>query len=93
MESDDSKDDITRSVQILAPDTMVAHYRIIEHIKSGGMGEVYLAEDCTLRRRVALKMLSQPLSSDPAFRQRFAKEAQALAALNHPHIVTIYEIG
>jgi eukaryotic-like serine/threonine-protein kinase len=56
------------------------------------MGEVYLAEDLTLDRRVALKVLSPALAQDPALLERFQREAKAVAALNHPHIVTIYSV-
>jgi eukaryotic-like serine/threonine-protein kinase len=56
------------------------------------MGEVYLAEDLTLDRRVALKVLSPALAQDPARLERFQREAKAVAALNHPHIVTIYSV-
>src|SRR5262245_4678327 len=56
------------------------------------MGEVYEAEDTRLKRRVALKLLPPDLAGDPAFRARFEREAQAVAALNHPNIVTIHSI-
>jgi len=71
----------------------VSHYHILEKVGSGGMGDIFLAEDIKLKRRVALKFLPLALTRDPEARQRFEREAQAAAALNHPNIVTVYEIG
>ena len=71
---------------------LVGHYRIVEPLGKGGMGEVFVAEDTRLNRRVALKVLPPLLASDPASRQRFEREAQAVAALNHPNIVTLYSV-
>jgi Tol biopolymer transport system component/predicted Ser/Thr protein kinase len=68
------------------------HYRILEKIGAGGMGEVYAAEDLRLHRKVALKVLPGALSDDPARRARFEREATAVAALNHPNIVTVYSV-
>jgi serine/threonine protein kinase len=70
----------------------LAHYRLMEPLGAGGMGEVYLAEDTKLGRRVAVKILPPPLASDPERLHRFEQEARALAALNHPNIVTIYSV-
>jgi eukaryotic-like serine/threonine-protein kinase len=70
----------------------LAHYRILDRLGSGGMGEVYLAEDTRLRRRLALKVLAPELSSDPNLLRRFEREAEAVAALNHPNIVTVYSV-
>ncbi|MEP6915902.1 MAG: protein kinase, partial [Acidobacteriota bacterium] len=68
------------------------HYTILGELGKGGMGEVYLAEDTRLHRRIAIKVLSPAMASDPERRQRFEREAQAIAALNHPNIVTIYSV-
>lgn len=70
----------------------VGHYRILSQIGAGGMGEVYLAEDKRLGRRVALKMLPPIVAQDRNHVRRMQKEARAAAALNHPNIVTIYDI-
>ena len=67
-------------------------YEVIEKIGAGGMGEVYLARDCVFDRKVALKVLPQVVTSDNQAKQRFIQEAKAASALNHPHIITIYEI-
>jgi serine/threonine protein kinase/tricorn protease-like protein len=70
----------------------LGHYRILQQIGAGGMGDVYLAEDTTLDRRVALKFLPPELADSPDRRDRFAREAKALAALNHPNIVTVHSV-
>ena len=69
------------------------HYEILSHLGAGGMGEVYLAEDTKLHRRVALKLLPASLSADKNANRRLLREAQSAAALNHPHICQIHEIG
>jgi serine/threonine protein kinase/tetratricopeptide (TPR) repeat protein len=73
------------------PDRL-GHYRIVNAIGSGGMGDVYLAEDTRLERQVALKILPFEVADDPARRARFAREARAVAALNHPNIVTVHSV-
>src|ERR1700722_7083003 len=76
-----------------ASGTILGPYRIQEPIGAGGMGQVYRARDTRLARDVALKTLPPEYASDPAFRQRFAQEARAVAALNHPNIVAMYDVG
>ena len=69
------------------------HYKISESIGSGGMGEVYLATDITAGRKAALKLLPVRFASDTERLKRFQQEAQAVVALNHPNILTVYEVG
>ncbi len=91
MNNDD--DDKTRTHAALTKGTMVSHYRIVEKIGAGGMGEVYLAEDTELNRKVALKFLPSHLCQDENCRERFKREAQAVAKLDHPNVVTIFEVA
>ena len=92
MTTDGRDDDQTRAFVPITEGTIVSHYRVIEKIGAGGMGEVYLAEDTELDRRVALKFLPPHLCLDDDCRARFKRESQAAARLNHPNIVTIHEV-
>src|SRR5207248_9656978 len=74
------------------PETL-SHYRVERLIGAGGMGEVYLAEDITLHRKAALKVLPSRSMEDEERVRRFKREARAASALNHPNIITLYEIG
>ncbi len=85
--------DKTRTHLALTKGVMVQRYRIVDKIGTGGMGEVYLAEDTELERRVALKFLPTSMAQDSDLRARFTREAQATAKLNHPNVVTIYEVS
>jgi tetratricopeptide (TPR) repeat protein/predicted Ser/Thr protein kinase len=71
----------------------VSHYQVLSMLGAGGMGEVYLARDSRLDRTVALKILPGALAADPERMQRFAREAKAASALNHPNVATIYDVG
>ena len=76
-----------------AADTVLSHYRIVSKIGEGGMGAVYLAHDTRLNRDIALKVLPVEFAANQDRMRRFVQEAQAAAALNHPHIAQVYEIG
>ncbi len=71
----------------------IGHYKVIAPLGAGGMGEVYLAQDTRLDRRIALKILPPSFTANPARSLRFEQEARAASALNHPNIITVHEIG
>ena len=73
--------------------TSLGPYKIIEQLGAGGMGEVYLGEDTRLGRKVAIKVLPEEYASDPERLARFEQEARAAAALNHPHIAAVFDVG
>ena len=77
----------------LSAGTAISHYRIVSKIGAGGMGEVYRARDTRLDREVAIKLLPAEVSTDADRLQRFEQEARATSALNHPNILTVYDIG
>src|SRR6202171_6569569 len=77
----------------LSPGASLSHYRIVSQLGAGGMGEVYLAQDTKLDRKIALKILPADLAANHDRMRRFTQEAKAAAALNHPNIATIHEIG
>ena len=81
------------TARTLRPEDEISHYRIVSPLAAGGMGEVYLAQDRTLERNVALKILPPDLVKDADRVRRFELEAQSASKLNHPNIVTIYAIG
>jgi tRNA A-37 threonylcarbamoyl transferase component Bud32 len=89
-------DDAVSAQTPLTPAELAPHFpqlEILECLGRGGMGVVYKARQKSLHRFVALKLLAPERASDPSFAERFAKEAQALAVLNHPHIVGVYDFG
>jgi len=76
----------------LTPRQKFSHYEIVSLLGAGGMGEVYKATDIRLKRTVAIKVLSSQLEASPEARERFNREAQTIAALNHPNIGVVYDI-
>lgn len=77
----------------LAAHSRISHYEIVAPLGAGGMGEVYLATDTRLGRKVAVKLLPAQFTADAERVRRFVQEARAASALNHPHVITIYDIG
>ncbi|HXM77436.1 MAG TPA: protein kinase, partial [Thermoanaerobaculia bacterium] len=77
----------------IAPGTRLGPYEILVPIGAGGMGEVYRAKDPRLGREVAIKVLPASFSADPDRLRRFEQEARAASALNHPNIMSIYDVG
>ena len=76
----------------LSPGTFLGAYEILAPLASGGMGEVFRARDPKLNRAIAIKILPETTAADPERRARFEREAQTIAALNHPNIVTIHSV-
>jgi serine/threonine-protein kinase len=77
----------------LVSGSIIGYYTVLSRIGKGGMGEIYLAEDSRLGRKVAIKLLPEALTKDSEQVYRFEQEARAASALNHPNIITIYEVG
>ena len=77
----------------LAAGAKLGPYEVLAPLGAGRMGEVYRARDTRLDRTVAIKVLLASVASDPDLRQRFEREARAVAALNHPHICALYDVG
>ena len=77
----------------LQPGTKLGPYEILTPLGAGGMGEVYKATDTRLNRTVAIKVLPPQFTHNPEMKQRFDREAQVIAGLNHPHICTLFDVG
>ncbi len=77
----------------VTPGTLLGRYRLLERAGSGGMSEVWRAEDQTLHRTVAVKVIHDPIAADPTFAERFLREARLVAGLEHPHILSVYDFG
>ncbi len=93
MENKQGDDAESQKLVALTSGTLLSHYRVIERIGAGGMGEVYRAQDTRLGRDVAIKVLSPHLAATPEVRARFEREARTISQLNHPHICTLYDVG
>src|SRR3990172_2184447 len=78
---------------MLTTGTLLGPYEILSPLGTGGMGEVYRAQDKRLDREVAIKVLPEHLAENPQALERFEREAKALAALSHPNILVVYDIG
>jgi serine/threonine protein kinase len=87
--SDPALQRINPTMSELSPNSTVSHYRIVSKLGAGGMGEVWLAEDTRLDRKVALKILPAEFTQDEERVRRFTQEAKAASALNHPNIITV----
>ena len=77
----------------LTPGLQVGPYEVVSPLGAGGMAEVYRARDVRLGRAVALKVVNEQLSSDPELVRRFEKEARLAGSLNHPNLITVYDVG
>src|SRR5262245_38115110 len=84
---------LSSSSMSLTPGSHVGPYEIVSLVGSGGMGEVYRAHDPRLHREVAIKVLPPTFSADPERLRRFEQEARAAAALNHPNVLGVFDIG
>lgn len=93
MSDQNNQSDNTKTFVPLVEGTMIIHYRVIKKIGQGGMGEIYLAEDTKLKRNIALKFQPFYFNEDKELKARFVREAQAAARLDHPNIVTVYEVN
>ncbi len=91
--SDPATGSIAAAAMSLQPGTRLGPYEIVAALGAGGMGEVYKARDTRLDRTVAIKVLSHELTADPSARQRFDREARAIAALSHPDICALHDVG
>jgi serine/threonine-protein kinase len=77
----------------VTPGTLLGRYRLLERAGTGGMSEVWRAEDQTLHRTVAVKVIHDPIAADPTFAERFLREARLVAGLEHPNILSVYDFG
>ena len=78
---------------MLTPGQRLGQYEIVSPLGAGGMGEVYRARDTELQREIALKILPEALASDPDRLRRFEREAKVTAALSHPNVLTVFDVG